>query len=124
LKAENAILMSKLPDRIALNSQQRRRLVRHGKKLGPGIKELISVVSYSTLRRWIRKMEDGPAKRPKSEAEAKPGRPRTDESISDTIVRIGKETVWGYTKIAQAMRWLGHRIARQTVKNVLVHHPH
>jgi putative transposase len=95
-------------------------LVRHGKKLGPRIKELISIVSYSTFRRWVRTMEDGPAKRPKSEAKAKPGRPRTDESIADTIIRIRKETGWGYTKIVQAMRRLGHRISRQTVKNILV----
>jgi putative transposase len=120
LKAENAILRSKLPDRITLNNQERRRLVRHGNKLGPRIKELISIVSYSTFRRWVRTMEDGPAKRPKSEAKAKPGRPRTDESIADTIIRIRKETGWGYTKIVQAMRRLGHRISRQTVKNILV----
>jgi putative transposase len=120
LKAENAILRSKLPDRITLNNQERRRLVRHGKKLGPRIKELISIVSYSTFRRLIRSMEDGPAKRPKSEAEKKPGRPRTEESIADTIIRIRKETGWGYTKIVQAMRRLGHRISRQTVKNILV----
>ena len=65
LKAENAILRSKLPDRITLNNQERRRLVRHGKKLGPRIEDLISIVSYSTFRRWIRTMEDRPAKRPK-----------------------------------------------------------
>lgn len=120
LKAENAILRSKLPDRIKLNNQERRRLVRHGKKLGTRIKELILIVSYSTFRRWVRTMEDGPAKRPKSEAKAKLGRPRTAESISDTIIRIRKETGWGYTKIVQAMRRLGHRISRQTVKNILV----
>ncbi|WP_168566047.1 integrase core domain-containing protein [Crateriforma spongiae] len=120
LKAENAILRSKLPERITLNNQERRRLVRHGKKLGPRIKDLISIVSYSTFRRWIRNMEDGPTKRPRSNAEGKPGRPRTDESIAETIIRIRKETGWGYTKIIQAMRRLGHRISRQTVKNILV----
>jgi putative transposase len=103
-----------------LTNQERRRLVRHGKKLGPRIKDLISIVSYSTFRRWIRNMEDGPTKRPKSNAGGKPGRPRTDESIADTIIRIRKETGWGYTKIVQAMRRLGHRISRQTVKNILV----
>jgi hypothetical protein len=35
-------------------------------------------------------------------------------------IRIRKETGWGYTKIVQAMRRLGHKISRQTVKNVLV----
>lgn len=54
-----------------------------------------------------------------SQWQALPGRPRTDESITDTIIRIRKETGWGYTKIVQAMRRLGHRISRQTVKNIL-----
>ena len=120
LKAENAILRRKLPDRITLNNQERRRLVRHGKKLVPWIKELISIVRYSTFRRWIRNMEDGPTKRPKSKSENKLGRPLTDESIADTIIRIRKETGWGYTKIVQALRRLGYRISRQTVKNILV----
>ena len=58
-------------------------------------------------------------KRPKAK-DAKPGRPRVEESISEAIIRIRKETGWGYTKIVQAMRRLGHSISRQTVKNVLV----
>lgn len=120
LKAENAILRSKLPDRIPLSNQERRRLVRHGKKLGPRIKELVSVVSYSTFRRWIRNMEDGPTKRPASKTGRKPGRPRIDESVSETIIRIRKETGWGYTMILQALRRLGHRVSRQTVKNVVI----
>ena len=33
LKTENKILRSKLPDRIQLNNQERRRLVKHGLKL-------------------------------------------------------------------------------------------
>ena len=83
------------------------------------IKGLISIVSYSTFRKWVRTVEDSPNSRPKS-TEAKPGRPRVEESISDAIIRIRKETGWGYTKIVQAMRRLGHKISRQTVKNVLV----
>ncbi|MBA3481176.1 MAG: hypothetical protein H0T51_05105 [Pirellulales bacterium] len=65
LKAENAILRSKLPDRIMLSNQERRRLVRHGKKLGPRIRELISIVSYSTFRRWVRALEEA-ATRPET----------------------------------------------------------
>jgi hypothetical protein len=48
------------------------------------------------------------------------GRPRVEEGVHDAIIRICKETGWGYTKIVQAMRRLGHTISRQTVKNVLV----
>jgi putative transposase len=45
LKAENAIPRSKLPDQLALNNQERRRMVHHGKKLGPRIKDSTPVVS-------------------------------------------------------------------------------
>jgi len=51
LKAENQILRSRLPDRIPLSNQERRLLVKHGKKLGAKIKDLISIVSYSTFRK-------------------------------------------------------------------------
>ena len=61
LKTENKILRSKLPDRIQLNNQERRRLVKHGKKLGARIKDLIWIASYSTCRKWVRAMEDGGA---------------------------------------------------------------
>jgi putative transposase len=119
LKAENRILRSKLPDRITLNNQERRTLVRHGKKLGARIKELISIVSYSTFRKWVRSLEDATDKRPKAES-GKSGRPRVEESLSDLIIRIRKETGFGYTKILQELRRLGIHVSRQTVKNVLV----
>jgi hypothetical protein len=51
---------------------------------------------------------------------ARAGRPRVEEGVHDAIIRIRKETGWGYIKIVQAMRRLGHTILRQTVKNVLV----
>jgi len=115
LKAENRILRSKLPERINLSNQERRTLVKHGKKLGALIKGLISIVSYSTFRKWVRTVEDSLNSRPKS-TEAKPGRPRVEESICDAIIRIRKETGWGYTKILQAMRRLGNKISRQEHK--------
>lgn len=65
-------------------------------------------------------MEDGPTKRPASKSGPKPGRPRIDESISDAIIRIRKETGWGYTRIVHAIHGLGHRVSHQTVKNVLL----
>lgn len=58
LKAENQILRSKLPKRIELSNQERRRLVKHGKSLGARIKELISIVSYSTFRKWDQIFKD------------------------------------------------------------------
>jgi putative transposase len=118
LKAENQLLRSKLPSRIALTDQERRRLVKHGKPLGAKLAGLISIVSYATFRKWVRTMEDGPGARPKPDA-GQVARPRLEESVSDAIMRIKNETGWGYTKIVQALRQLGHVVARQTVKNVL-----
>ena len=81
LLAENRMLRSKLPDRISLSNQERRKLLRHGKKLGSRIKDLISIVSYSTFRKWVRTMEDTNHKRPKSK-NGKKGRPRIEENLS------------------------------------------
>jgi putative transposase len=72
----------------------------------------MSIVSYSTFRKWVRSVEDASDKRPKAK-DAKPGRPRVEESFSVASIRIRKETGWGYTKIVQAMRRLGHSISRQ-----------
>jgi putative transposase len=118
LKAENQLLRSKLPKRITLTDQQRRSLVKHGKPLGPRLAGLLSIVSYETFRRWVRRFEDAPGKRPVSSS-SKVGRPRIEESVSEAIIRIKNETGWGYTKIVQALRQLGHVVARETVKNVL-----
>ena len=92
LLAENRILRSKLPDRIRLSNQERRTLIRHGKKLGARIKDLISIVSYSTFRKWVRVTEDASPTRPKSKT-GKKGRPRIEESLSDIIIRIGRKPV-------------------------------
>ena len=78
LQAENQILRSELPERITLSNQERRKLVRHGKKLGARIKDLISIVSYSTLRKWVRQMEDGAAAA--KPAEGNPAAPALPET--------------------------------------------
>jgi len=103
LRAENRILRSKLPERITLSNQERRTLVQYAKQLGARLKELLSIVSYATFRKWVRSAEDVPDKRPKSK-DAKPGGPRVEESIGESIIRIRKETGREYTKIVQAMR--------------------
>ncbi len=102
LKAENQILRSKLPNRITLSNQERAQIVKHGKPLGGKIKNLLTIVSYSSFRRWVRQMEDGqsPDGSTKKKKKSLPGgRPKTDESIRDCVIRIRKETGWGYTRI-------------------------
>jgi putative transposase len=51
LRTENRVLRSKLPQRIELSNHERSQLVKHGKSLGPRIRALIAVVSYSTFRK-------------------------------------------------------------------------
>ncbi len=120
LKAENEILRSKLPSRVTLDNRERRTLVKHGKKLGGKIKDVMSIVSYSTFRRWVRTMEDDAATPVKRTMKRGTGRPKLEEDVRDTIIRIRKETGFGYTKIMQELRRLGVHVSRQTVKNALV----
>jgi transposase len=118
--AENEILRSNLPKRIALDNRERNTLVKHGKKLGGNIKDVMTIVSYSTFRRWVRKMEDDTPAPAKRSAKRGSGRPKIEEDVRDTIIRIRKETGFGYTKILQELRRMGVHVSRQTAKNVIV----
>lgn len=53
LKAENQILRSKLPRVVKVTPEERRRLVKFGRPLGPALKELISIVSPRTFFRRL-----------------------------------------------------------------------
>jgi len=120
LKAENEILRSKLSERVPLDDRERRTLVKHGKKLGGKIKDVMSIVSNSTFRKWDRSMEDDAPKPVKKPEKRGTGRPKLEEDVRDTIIRIRKETGFGYTKVMQQLRRLGVHVSRQTVKNVIV----
>jgi putative transposase len=109
-----------LPARVPLDDRERRTLVKHGKKLGGKIKEVMSIVSYSTFRKWVRSMEDDAPQPTKQTAQRANGRPKVEADVRDTIIRIRKETGFGYTKILQELRRMGVHVSRQTVKNVIV----
>ncbi len=66
----------------------------------------------NTARSW--------AARSKTSAKKGAGRPKVVEDVRETILRIQKETGFGYTKILQGLRRMGIHISRQTVKNVIV----
>jgi putative transposase len=91
LRTENRILRSKLPQRIELSNHECSQLVKHGKSLGTRIRELISVVSYSTFRRWVREMEATPKTGSRKKV-ARAGRPRVKNGVHDATIRIRKET--------------------------------
>ncbi len=93
LKAELEILRKRVPKKyIVLAAAERDKLLKLGKELGPAIWHLITIVSYSTFRRWVRK-EEGYVKMPRQ------GWPRLPAIVRELIVMIAKETGWGYTRI-------------------------
>ena len=99
--------------RIFLKPHERERLLKLGLALGPGVRHVITIVAYSTFRRWVRKATD-------RKTAAKTGRPRISISIRELVVRIARETGWGYSRILGELRKLRvGRISRQTVKNIL-----
>jgi putative transposase len=117
LKAENEILRSKLPKVVQVTPKERNRLVRLGRRIGSAINQLISIVSPRTFLRWLNAEGRQPKKRASSR---RPGRPRTPEDIRELVLRIARETGWGYSRILGELRKLGVRkICRSTVVNIL-----
>jgi putative transposase len=114
LKAENEMLRRRVPkQRIFLKPQERERLLTLGMALGPGVRHVITIVAYSTFRRWVRKAAS------QATATAK-GRPRISVCIRELVVQIARETGWGYSRILGELKKLRvGRISRQTVKNIL-----
>jgi len=113
LKAENEILRSRLGLEVHTRPEERRRLLKFGLPLGGAVKHLISIVSYPTFRRWMRR-EGVPKPRRRR------GRPRQPEEIEQLVVRMGRENAWGYSRILAELKKLNiHSLCRNTVKNIL-----
>ncbi len=53
LKTENEILRAKLPKKIMVTPEERRRLVKAGRNLGSAIKGLISIMTPATFTGWF-----------------------------------------------------------------------
>ena len=122
LKVENRVLREQLGGRrLRLTDDQRRRLAMKGKLLGhKALGEVVGIVTPDTIlrrhRQLVARKYDGSRKRG-------PGRPRTKHETVDLVVRMARENAgWGYTRIRDALRHLGHEIARNTVKRILLDH--
>jgi len=114
-KVQNEILRSKVGKRITVTPSERRRILKFGLPLGSDIRRYLSIVSYSTFRRWASD-KNAPAKNP-----VKRGRPRTDAEIEAIIIQMARENEWGYTRILGELKKLGlKRVSRNTVKNILI----
>jgi putative transposase len=91
LKADNEILMARLPKRVTVTPAERRRLLNLGRRIGPAIKHLVTIVTYRTFLRWLAGDTAGTGPRRR-------GRPRADEKVREIIVRLAKEN--GYQPFA------------------------
>jgi len=113
-KAENEMLRQRVPkQRIFLKQEERERLLKLGAAIGPSASKLITIVHRRTYQRWVREKALG--KPPK-----KMGRPRTLESIREIVIRLARETGWGYGRILGELRKLRIRyVSQSTIKNIL-----
>jgi len=118
LKAENEILRSKLGTRVPLTGNERARLARLGRAVGPAIRTLVSIVAPGTIVRWINSGSRTPPEHAGG-SRRKPGRPRTHEHTRRIILRIARDTGWGYTRILGELKKLGISVSRSTVVNIL-----
>ena len=115
LKAENELLRKRVPKKhIVLDNVERERLIKLGKPIGTKVLKLITIVHPRTYQRWLQNKRAGkqPAK--------KMGRTRTPESVRELIIRIARETGWGYGRIVGELRKLRIQcVGRTTVRTIL-----
>ena len=65
-------------------------------------------------------MQNESGDRPKNTPAPAVGRPKTDEEIRDLILRLARESNWGYTRIHGELKKLGiTSVSRTTVANIL-----
>ena len=122
LLEENRILRQQLGDRrLHLTDDQRRRLAVKGKLLGRRLLEKVAgIVTPDRMLAWYRRLV---AKKYDGSGKRGTGRPPTDEDLAALVVRMaGENPGWGYTRLRDALRHLGHELGRSTVKRILLDH--
>jgi putative transposase len=120
LRQENKILRSKLGKRVPLTESDRRTLVRYGMPIKDRLREVISIVCPETLLAWKRRMKrrkwtfDNTPKRPDRAPKAK--------ATEALVLRMARETAWGYVRIAGELKKLGHEVSPSCVRDLMKKH--
>jgi putative transposase len=96
LKAENEDLWSRVVGRVGVTQRARSRLVKVATLIRSKLGSRVSIVSLATILLWMRQDETVEVRRRSSR---KPGRPRTNVTTRRRIVKMAKETTWGYSRI-------------------------
>jgi len=117
---ENRILRGHVHGRIRVTDDERRRLARHGHRLGRRrLSAVATIVTPDTILRWHRQLVARKWTYPKKRG----GRPGVLTEIRRLVVRMAEENpTWGYTRIVGALRNVGHRVSRSTIARVLKAH--
>lgn len=101
-------------DRIITTPEERRRLITLGEQFGHEIDDLLKVVVPGTYKRWVREASNGVTFK-------SVGRSRIAQSVRDLIHRIARENKgWGYRRIFSELKKLGITIGATTVRKVMV----
>jgi len=106
--------------RILLTNQQRMRVAAKAKRLSRKMLDQCTVLfTPDTIMGWYNKLiaqkYDG------SQHRTSPGRPHLSQEITDLVIQFKKENPrWGYEKIGDQIVYLGYKISKSSVKNILI----
>jgi len=122
LAAENRILKAQIKGRLLLSEEEKATLAEIAHRLGrKALEEVAATAKPDTILGWYRRLIAN--KFNGSRFGKRVGRPRIAEEIERLVVRMAKENPsWGYDRIVGALANLGHRLADQTVGNILRRH--
>ena len=106
--------------RILLTNNQRMRVAAKAKRLSRNMLSKTTVLfTPDTIMGWYHKLiaqkYDGSRNRKKV------GRPQIAQEITDLVIKFKKQNRrWGYQKITDQLVYLGYRISKSSVKNILI----
>jgi len=103
-----------------MQNSQRMRVAAKAKRLSRKmLEQCTELFTSDTIMRWFRELiaqkYDG------SQNRTSPGRPQIDQEIVNLVIRFKEENPrWGYQKITDQIVYLGYKISKSSVKNILV----
>jgi hypothetical protein len=117
LVEENRCLRRQLGNRrLRLTDDDRRRLAARAYRVGrAALRDLATIATPDTLLRWHRQLTAR-----KWTYARKFGRSGVLVEIRRLVVRMAEENpTWGYTRIQGALKNVGHRVGRSTIRRIL-----
>jgi putative transposase len=114
---ENRLLRRQLGSRrLRLTDDDRRRLAARAYRVGRrALFDIATIATPDTLLRWHRQLIAR-----KWTYATRPGRRGVLAEIRRLVVRMAEENpTWGYTRIQGALKNVGHRVGRSTIRRIL-----